>query len=141
MDAKEFTALLTDVLVKRLREFEEENPDFKAKYADAGCDIGDYNDLNNDGVPMNLVEDDLADNETISTDKGIIKFEKSVGGYEGGGDYVQYVLSITQGDKKEYFACEGRYITWEGTLWEGYNFYKVEPQKEVINNYIPVQSK
>lgn len=138
MDVKEFTSLLTQGLIDNINQDEDINLSFKENYTDH--DLSEYSELNNDGVPMDLVETYLLlQDQTITTDKGVIKLEKSVGGGEGGGDYVQRVFSITNDttNEKEYFAIEGYYSSWMGTDYDGSEFCKVKPQEEIVINYVP----
>ena len=136
MDVKEFTSLLTQGLIDNINQDEDINLSFKENYT--YHDLSEYSELNNDGVPMDLVETYLLlQDQTITTDKGVIKLEKSVGGDEGDGSYVQRVLSITNGDKKEYFACEGYYSSWIGIEWDSFNFVKVKPREKTIVEYLP----
>lgn len=101
----------------------------------------DYNekDLDNNNILIEFLEEYIYDNNFLPTRAGDIQLEKSIGGTEGKGSYVQRVFSVydEKTKEKEYFACEGYYSSWVGVEYDGYDFVKVKPQEEIVINYIP----
>ena len=62
------------------------------------------------------------------TDIGHVKLETQIGGCEGDGEYLAYILAVTQDDGKiQYFRIQGRYNSWDSNDWWGSEFEEVEP--------------
>ena len=143
MDAKEFSELLTRSIFTLIKEdkfgisiYHSQNDLTYEKFIES---LRTSNDTNDDGVPMSLVESYflLGKNKITTTDNKIINLEESIGGGFDDGSYVQRVFSLTNGDTKEYFSCEGYYSSWDGIDWEGSHFVKVKPREKTIIEYVP----
>ena len=143
MDTKEFTTLLTQEFIKIVKDKNTDDiPYYNGVFLEkdhTDQEILEYMELNDDGVPMDMIASYFwfRKNDAITTDKGVIRLEKAIGGDEGEGSYVQRVLSITKDDHTDYFACEGYYSSWMGIDWEGFSFTKVAPREKTIIEYLP----
>lgn len=129
MKAQEFNNIIKETII----DISSIDPKYK-HFLD--YDMEDLDDNNN---IMEFLEEYLFRRNSLNSKKGSIQLEKSIGGGEGGGDYVQRVFSITNNttNEKEYFAIEGYYSSWMGTDYDGSEFCKVKPQEEIVINYVP----
>lgn len=129
MKAQEFNNIIKETII----DISSIDPKYK-HFLD--YDMEDLDDNNN---IMKFLEEYLFRRNSLNSKKGSIQLEKSIGGGEGGGDYVQRVFSITNNitNEKEYFAIEGYYSSWMGTDYDGSVFCKVKPQEEIVINYVP----
>ena len=144
MDTKEFTTLITQELLKIIKNKNSSYSYYLYNGFDKKDDLTDQEILdrlvlNADGVPMELMRDYFlyGDKKTIYTDKGIIKLEEYIGDEKDIETYVQRVLSITNSNHTDYFSCEGYYSSWNGIEWEDFHFVKVKPREKTIIEYIP----
>lgn len=128
MKAQEFKNIVKETII----DISSIDPKYQ-HFLDYGTeDLDDNNNI------VDFLEEYLLVHIFLQSKKGSIQLKKSIGGGEGGGDYVQRVFSITNdNDEKEYFAIEGYYSSWMGTDYDGSEFCKVKPQEEVVINYIP----
>lgn len=145
MDTKEFTTLLTQELLKIIKNKNSSYSYYLYNGFDKKDDLTDQEILdrlvlNADGVPMELMRDYFlySDKKTIHTDKGTIKLEEYTGDGKYIETYVKRVLSITNSNHTDYFSCEGYYSSWISIDWKDFHFVKVKPYKKTIIEYSPV---
>lgn len=68
---------------------------------------------------------------------GQAEFVDAQFGSEGSGSEVWIVFNV----KDELFKMTGFYSSWDGTDWNGYNIFRVEPEEVVMVIYRPISDK